>query len=113
MKDRLFETWSDREKVCGKPVFYVSDVTGNKYPYDEYHNHGWGGIKRGFKDLPHDEYPYSTESKYEEIITKSKVYPEVYTYERVWKVCPFASEKESKSTGKPVERYTWFHVPVN
>jgi len=39
--------------------YYVSDVTGNKYPKDEYHNHGWGGIKYNFKDLPHDEYPYS------------------------------------------------------
>tara|TARA_R110000868_G_scaffold76573_5_gene220155 strand:- start:2223 stop:2900 length:678 start_codon:yes stop_codon:yes gene_type:complete len=40
-------------------AYYVSDVTGTKYPKDNYHNHGWGGLKYGKKDLPHDEYPYS------------------------------------------------------
>jgi len=40
-----------------KPTHYVG-VTGKLYPMDEYVNHGWGGIKRGFKDLPSDEYPY-------------------------------------------------------
>jgi len=44
-----------------KPKFWVSLVTGNKYPYKEYANHGWGGIKRGKMDLPENEYPYTLE----------------------------------------------------
>lgn len=40
------------------PGFYISEKTGKKYCKEEYTNHGWGGNKRGFKDLPHDEYPY-------------------------------------------------------
>lgn len=47
-----------------KPKYYVSMKTGNKYPCKEYINHGWGGEKNGFKDLPKDEYPYVIE--YEE-----------------------------------------------
>lgn len=47
-----------------KPKYWVSLVTGNKYPYKEYANHGWGGIKHGWSDLPKDEYPYTIE--YEE-----------------------------------------------
>jgi len=39
----------------------VSLTTGNKYPYDEYCNHGWGGIKESKKDLPKEEYPYTIE----------------------------------------------------
>jgi hypothetical protein len=38
--------------------YYISEKTGKKYSKEEYINHGWGGIKLGFKDLPHDEYPY-------------------------------------------------------
>lgn len=40
-------------------TYYVSNKTGKRYPAEDYLNHGWGGVKRGFKDLPHDEYPYS------------------------------------------------------
>jgi Asp-tRNA(Asn)/Glu-tRNA(Gln) amidotransferase B subunit len=40
-------------------LYYISEKTGNKYPKDEFINHGWGGIKNGFKDLPLDEYPYT------------------------------------------------------
>jgi hypothetical protein len=39
--------------------------TGNEYPKDEYCNHGKGGIYRGFKDLPEDEYPYTIKYKVE------------------------------------------------
>lgn len=42
-----------------EPKSYKSDITEKEYPYDEYRNHGYGGVKLGFKDLPHDEYPYS------------------------------------------------------
>lgn len=37
---------------------YVSKL-GNEYPKDEYANHGQGGVYRGYKDLPLDEYPYT------------------------------------------------------
>jgi len=37
---------------------YKSKVTGKIYDRSEYVNHGYGGVKNGFKDLPHDEYPY-------------------------------------------------------
>lgn len=37
---------------------YKSMVTGNLYPVLEYINHGYSGIKMGYKDLPSDEYPY-------------------------------------------------------
>ena len=46
------------------PTHWVG-VTGNEYPKDEYLNHGWGGIYRGFKDLPKDEYPYTIKYKVE------------------------------------------------
>ena len=39
--------------------------TGIEYPKEEYINHGEGGIKRGFKDLPKDEYPYTVKYKVE------------------------------------------------
>lgn len=42
----------------------MSLLTGNKYPYYEYANHGKTMEYRGFKDLPADEYPYTIE--YEE-----------------------------------------------
>lgn len=48
----------DFGKVKGKPKFYKSLVTGKEYSYEEYINHGKGGIYRGFLDLPSDEYPY-------------------------------------------------------
>ena len=41
------------------PAAYKSEVTGKQYSYDEYCNHGWGEIKQGYLDLPHDEYPYT------------------------------------------------------
>lgn len=52
-------------KVKGKPKLWRSLKTGNTFPYEEYVNHGYGGIHRGKKDLPHDEYPYTID--YEEI----------------------------------------------
>ena len=45
--------------VKTKPKSYKSYISGIEYPYNEYHNHGYVGIKLGFKDLPIDEYPYS------------------------------------------------------
>lgn len=42
-----------------KSKTYKSDISGKEYPYNEYSNHGYGGTKIGFKDLPYDEYPYS------------------------------------------------------
>lgn len=33
--------------------------SGKTYPVSEYINHGYGGVKRGFKDLPLDDYPYT------------------------------------------------------
>ena len=39
--------------------YYLSEVTGKKYPKYLYINHGWGGIKGVYKDLPLDEYPYT------------------------------------------------------
>lgn len=44
--------------VIETPTHYVGR-TGNEYPINEYHNHGHGGEKYGFKDLPADEYPYT------------------------------------------------------
>lgn len=41
--------------------YYLSKVTGNRYSKNEYLNHGKGGVYRGFKDLPKDEYPYMIE----------------------------------------------------
>jgi len=35
-----------------------------------------------------------------------------YKYEKVWKICRFKSEAESKSAGKKIEVYAWFYVPV-
>lgn len=42
----------------GRPKYYMSTVTSNKYDYKDYINHGYGGIKHGYIDLPKDEYPY-------------------------------------------------------
>lgn len=47
-----------------KPKFWVSLITGNKFPYKEYANHGKVIEYRGFKDLPENEYPFTIE--YEE-----------------------------------------------
>lgn len=44
-----------------KSKYYVSLKTGNKYLCSEYINHGYGGFKHGYKDLPKDEYPYTFE----------------------------------------------------
>lgn len=41
------------------PLYWKSLKTGNAFPYYEYSNHGYGGIKDGRKDLPKDEYPYT------------------------------------------------------
>lgn len=45
-------------EVIETPTHYVG-CTGNEYPKNEYTNHGYGGEKYGFKDLPIDEYPYT------------------------------------------------------
>jgi hypothetical protein len=51
------------------PEFWVSLKTGNMYSYKEYINHGYSGIKHGFKDLPKDEYPFTLKYyKYDNII---------------------------------------------
>lgn len=44
-------------------MFYVSKITGKKYDYYTYTNHGKGGIYKRYLDLPLDEYPYSIEYK--------------------------------------------------
>lgn len=52
-------------KTCGFAQFknitatHWVGRTGNEYPKSEYINHGHGGIYRGWKDLPLDEYPYT------------------------------------------------------
>jgi len=43
-----------------KPAFYIS-ITGEKFPYGEYVNHGYGGVHRNAKDIPKDGYPYALE----------------------------------------------------
>ncbi len=43
-----------------KPAFYVSNA-GEKFPYEGYSSHGYGGTFREEIDLPKDEYPYSIE----------------------------------------------------
>ncbi len=42
-----------------KPIFWKSLKTGIEYSYEEYCNHGNGGIHKGYKDLPSNEYPYT------------------------------------------------------
>jgi len=44
-----------------KPLYYVSRNGVDKFSYDEYCNHGKGGIYRGLMDLPSEGYPYSIE----------------------------------------------------
>jgi len=46
--------------MINKPINWIGK-SGKKYPYNEYNNHGYGGIKQGFKDLPKDDYPYTLE----------------------------------------------------
>jgi hypothetical protein len=41
------------------PKYHKSLKTGNLFPHDEYSNHGCGGMKGKWKDLPKDEYPYT------------------------------------------------------
>lgn len=43
------------------PESWVSLKTGNKFPYSEYTNHGFGGKRQQWNDLPADEYPYTIE----------------------------------------------------
>lgn len=45
-------------EIIETPTHYVG-CTSNEYPILDYKNHGWGSYKRGIKDLPHDEYPYT------------------------------------------------------
>jgi hypothetical protein len=49
----------DFGKPKGTPKYYKSLLTGNTFIFEEYSNHGYGGIKHGLKDLPHDQYPYT------------------------------------------------------
>lgn len=42
-----------------KVIAYKSLFTGKEYSWEEYSNHGYGGLKHGKKDLPKDEYPYT------------------------------------------------------
>ena len=39
--------------------YYKSKVTGNLYEFNKYTNHGYGGTKLDYIDLPKDEYPYT------------------------------------------------------
>jgi hypothetical protein len=49
----------DSQKIKREKPTHFFGKTGNLYPTSEYINHGWGGIKKGLKDLPNDEYPYT------------------------------------------------------
>lgn len=40
-------------------------VSGTLYDKEEYANHGFGGIYKGFKDLPKDDYPYTKKYDYD------------------------------------------------
>lgn len=46
------------------PTHYVG-ITGNEYSFDDYSNHGLGGIKNEKQDLPLDEYPFTIKYKTE------------------------------------------------
>ena len=63
------------EVISNSLIFIISynyvGNTGNKYPIATYINHGKGGIYKGFKDLPKDEYPYTIEYVYEYNFTKN------------------------------------------
>lgn len=48
-------------KTMNKPVFYVHAKTKEKFPWEEYINHGYDGMRRGAKDLPANGYPYAVE----------------------------------------------------
>lgn len=119
MLDKEFESWGLTEKILGKPVFYVSDVTGNKYLVEEYANHGRGGEayckNLGWrKDLPHDEYPYSTECRYEENPLSATPSPENYPdYERRYIRDEINSTEEDEiNSTEEKEVMGWFFVPV-
>ena len=53
----------ESEHLRDEPLNWVSLKTGLKYSFEEYSNHGHGGIHRGKIDLPKDEYPYTIEYK--------------------------------------------------
>lgn len=42
-----------------KPKYWVSLVTGERFLFSLYCNHGKGGKYIGFEDLPLDKYPYT------------------------------------------------------
>ena len=44
-----------------KKIINYIGKSGKKYPYNEYLNHGYGGISGGRKDLPVEDYPYTFE----------------------------------------------------
>lgn len=41
-----------------KFTHYKSSITENLFSRDEFINHGYGGVNKGFKDLPQNEYLY-------------------------------------------------------
>ena len=57
--------------ICGLSKYKVEikthyvGVTGKEYSVEEFGNFGGGIIKRGKKDLPSNEYPYSIKYKFE------------------------------------------------
>ncbi len=53
MKERKSNRWEF-------PKYYVAK-DGRKFEYDKYLNHGYGGKKHGYEDLPKDGYPYTIE----------------------------------------------------
>lgn len=42
-----------------KSLYWLSLTTDKQYSYSEYTNHGYGGEKHGYKDLPSEGYPYT------------------------------------------------------
>ncbi len=52
-------------KLKKETVTHFVGKTGNEYPKKEYCNIGGGAMKRGLKDLPENEYPYTFKLKIE------------------------------------------------
>ena len=76
------------------PGKYVSQVTGKEYDKEVYINHGYGGFKGRFMDLPTDEYPYLIvdDPKKEAGVILSEKYGDII---KETNRCPFQStEKE-------------------
>lgn len=56
---RLVREWSTSEEHIMEYSTHYIGKSGKEYSMDEYVNHGYGGVKNGYKDLPHDDYPYT------------------------------------------------------